>query len=282
MRRWAKLLARWLWRVHLLLLCGYLVTVLAGVPFGWPFDAWTNAGLVERVPAWQVPADGQRRVVVLVHGMFRSSWALARIERTLAAHGYEVLNFDYPSTAARLEQHAERLHAAVEALHARGAIAELSLVGHSMGGLVIQQYLRSASARPTAHCVYVAVPHRGAMLADLRKHWFLFRWVMGTAAALQLSPGDAFHQQPIPLPGRVGVLVGDVGPGNPSIPGNDDQTVGVVEAQLPGAHATLVLPFGHSRIVFHPDSALQILRFLRLGSFAEPQLLQREARPARI
>lgn len=278
----AKRLARWLWRLHLGLLAVYLASLLAGLPFGWPFDAWTNAGAVEHVAAWRAPADGKRRVVVLVHGMFRSSWALGRLERTLRAHGYEVLNFDYPSTAARLEQHAERLGAAVESLHARGAVAELSLVGHSMGGLVIQQYLRQATARPVAHCVYIAVPHRGAMLADLRKHWFLFRWVMGTAAALQLSPGDAFHQQAIPRPGKTGVLVGNVGPGNPSIPGDDDRTVGVAEASLPGADATLVVPFGHSRIVFHPDTALQVLRFLRLGSFASPEVLQREARPARI
>lgn len=282
MPRWLARLGRWAWRLHLLLLAAYLVTLLAGVPFGWPFDAWTNAGRAERVPAWCVPADGQRRLVVLVHGMFRSSWALARIERTLAAHGYEVLNFDYPSTADRLEQHAERLHAAVEAAYARGPVAECSFVGHSMGGLVIQQYLRQPAARQPASCVYIAVPHRGAMLADLRKHWFLFRWVMGTAAALQLSPGDTFHNQPIPIPGRVGVLVGDVGPGNPSIPGNDDHTVGVAEARLAGATATLVVPFGHSRIVFHPDTALQVLRFLRFGSFAEPKLLQREARSAKL
>lgn len=255
---------RWLWLAPAWV---YLGTLVAGVPFGWPFDLVVNAGWTPDVPEFRCPADGRRRVVVLQHGMFRSSWALRRLARTLALHGYEVHNLDYPSTAGSLQEHAARLRTAISELATTQPIDELSCVGHSMGGLVIQEYLRSPEALPVHRCVYIAVPHRGAMLADLRRNWFLFRWVMGDRGAFQLSPGDPFHRQAIPAVGRSGVVVGDVGEGNPSIPGPDDGTVAVAEAMLPGAAATLRVPFGHTAIAYRPEVARAVLQFLATGEF---------------
>jgi len=245
-----------------------LLTLLSGVPFAWPFDYWVNAGAPEVHEALRLPADGRRRVVILQHGMWRSPLAMLRIERTLAAHGYEVHNLGYPSTTAKIQDHAARLRDGVEVVFARGPVDELSFVGHSMGGLVIQEYLRNPAARQPVACVYIATPHRGAILADLRKHWFLFRLGMGTEAAFQLSPGDPLHTQTIPVPGRVGTIVGDIGEGNPSIPGHDDGTVGVGEAQFAGARDTVILPFGHTQITYHRATAHQVLTFLRQGAFA--------------
>jgi pimeloyl-ACP methyl ester carboxylesterase len=169
---------------------------------------------------------------------------------------------------ARIEDHAARLHDGVEAVFAKGPVDELSFVGHSLGGLVIQEYLRSGKARQPAACVYIATPHRGAVLCDLRKNWFLFRLAMGDKAALQLSPGDAFHRQPLPLAAISGAIVGDLGDGNASIPGHDDGTVAVGEATLPGALATVTLACGHTSIAWHPETARQVLTFLRTRAFA--------------
>ncbi|MBL8750880.1 MAG: alpha/beta fold hydrolase [Planctomycetes bacterium] len=246
---------------------GHFVAVLARVSISGPFDWLISLGSAETVETLRVPADGMRRVVVLQHGMWRTAAALNRIERTLRAHGFEVWNVGYPSLRGTIEQHAERLRDTVEQIH-RTPVDELFFVGHSMGGLVIEEYLRRPDARQPTRCVYVAVPHRGALLADLRKHWFLFRWVMGDLAALQLSPGDPLHQRPLPWPERSGAIVGDVGVGNPSIPGDDDGTVAVDEARLPGARDTIVVPYGHTRIALADDVAIQVVRFCRAGAFS--------------
>ena len=243
------------------------LAVLLGIPISWPFDVVVNLGGEPTVAALRVPADGRRRVVVLQHGLWRTAAALGRLERTLRAHGYEVHNPGYPSTNARIEDHAERLRGVVEAVYATGPVDELAFVGHSMGGLVVQEYLRRADARPVAACVYLGTPHRGAVLADLRKHWFLFRWVMGSAA-LELSPGDPIHSRTIPAAAVSGTIVGDLGDGNPSIPGPDDGTVAVGEATLVGARDCVTLPFGHTRMAAHPEVIVQVLHFLRHGGFA--------------
>ncbi len=258
---------RWVGTALLVLALGHGVAILAGVPISWPFDVLINLGATPERDDLRAPADGRRRVVVLQHGMWRTAAALGRLERTLRAHGYEVHNESYPSTRGTIQQFAQQLHDQVERICAE-PVDDLYFVGHSMGGLVIEQYLRRPDARPVAGCVYLATPHRGAILADLRKHWFLFRLVMGTGAALQLSPGDPLYEQPIPLPERSGTVVGTLGAGNSSIPGDDDGTVGVAEATFPGAADSVTLPLGHTRMAMDPDVCVQVLHFLRYGAFA--------------
>lgn len=252
-----------------LLLVGYGGAVAFGLPPSMPFDAVISVAPVAIDPALRAPDDGKRRLVVLVHGLWRSPWALWRHERALRAHGYEVLNFGYPSTAGTIEQHADRLQQAV-ARHcgARGRPDAVAFVGHSLGGLVIAEYLRRPTAQQPWACVFLGTPHRGAVLADLRRHWWLFRLVMGTAAALQLSPGDPLHRRPIPHPCPIGTVVGNLGDGNRSIPGDDDGTVGVREAHLHCEDDAIELPLGHTRLGFADAAVQQVLNFLRVQHFS--------------
>ena len=261
-RRW-----RWLGWTALVLAVGFGVGTLLGWPVAWPFDALCNLRPVVSCDGLQRPAGSPVHVVVLQHGIFRTAASLGRLERTLRAHGYEVLNSGYPSTCAPIEQHAERLAAAIAARKAVGPVAQWSFVGHSMGGLVIQQYLRGAGAVTPHACVYLATPHRGAMLAELRRHWFLFRWAMGTTAAMQLSPLAGLHRLPIPAAACSGTLVGDLGDGNAAIPGDDDGTVGVDEATFAGALASARLPVGHTSITYDPAALRHVLQFLHDRTF---------------
>lgn len=262
-RRWLRWLA-WSFVGSPVLFAG-LVAVHAPVP--WPFDVAINLGGVTMRAELRAPADGKRRVVVLQHGLWRTSAALGRLARTLAAHGYEVHNPGYPSTAGRVEEFSERLARYVDRIYAAGPVAELSFVGHSLGGVVIEDYLRRPDAHAPTHCVYLGTPHRGAILADLRKHWWLFRFAMGTGAALQLSPGDPLFEKPIPYADRSGTVVGDLGDGNASIPGHDDGTVGVAEATFAGVADSVTLPVGHTRIVLIEAPITAVLEFLCHGRF---------------
>jgi len=242
--------------------------VLAGGPIAWPFDVALNLGEGVHEPGLAVPADGRTRVVVLQHGLFRTAASLGRLERTLQAAGYEVLNPGYASTCAPIASHAAALAAAIAARGAAGRVDEWAFVAHSMGGLVVQEYLRRPDAVVPCACVYLGTPHRGAVLADLRKHWFLFEWAMGTTAACELSPGDVLHQRPIPYGDRSGTVVGDRGDGNASIPGPDDGTVGVAEATFAGARASVTVPCGHTAITTARPVLRHVLHFLRHGGFA--------------
>ena len=263
-----------LWRpllmAALVLLVSFMVGVVVHAPVCWPFDFVWNLG--SALPAQELcaPRDGKVRVVFLQHGMWRTKTALDRLQRTLEQAGYEVVNTNYPSTDDYLEGHAKRLRDVVEARFAKGKVDELSFVGHSMGGLVIHEYLRRPDAREPKACVYIATPQRGAVLANKRRHWFLFEIAMGNKASFQLATVDPIHQLPIRFAERSGAIVGDIGDGNADIPGHDDGTVGVEEASFAGVHDTVLVPFGHTRIVVVDEVLRHVLHFLLRGGFAVP------------
>lgn len=259
----------------LLVLGGYGASVFGGMQPSLPFDVVVSAGSMERDAELAAPDDGARRLVVLVHGLWRSSASFGRMQRALEAHGYEVLAFDYPSTRARIEEHATRLGDAITRAVATGpAPAELYLVGHSMGGLVIQEWLRARAPEGPlpARCVFVATPHRGAMLAELRCRWWPFRLAMGDQAALQLRPTDPFHRQPLPVGVELGAIAGAeawVLMGTSDLPGADDGTVRVVEATLPEPHPTVVVAHGHTAIANATATIRYVLQFLKDGRFSD-------------
>jgi len=261
---------RWLRRGLLTLpwlLAGCVTATALRAPVSLPFDFVCNLASAVEDPALSTALDGKVRVVFCQHGLWRTPMSLDRLERSLAVHGYEVINVGYPSTEDFLAGHAARLRDAVEARARRGAIDEIAFIGHSMGGLVIQEYLRMSDARPPHRCVYLASPHRGAILADKRRHWFGFQFAMGDRAALQLLTTDPQHRKPIPFGDRSGTVVGDVGPGNRSIPGNDDGTVGVDEATFAGAADSVTVPYGHTSITVRERVIRQVLHFLQAGHF---------------
>ncbi|MGK0518638.1 MAG: triacylglycerol lipase [Planctomycetota bacterium] len=269
----SKPMVRWFKRLvfaSAALLVSFLIGVVSRGPVCWPFDFVWNLGPVVDAPELRVPDDGKVRVVFLQHGMWRTSMALDRIERTLRHQGYEVINTGYPSTSDYLAAHAKRLRDVVETRFARGRVDEISFVGHSMGGVVIHEYLRRTDSRQPKACVYIATPQRGAILADKRRNWFLFELAMGTKSARQLATVDPMHKLPILYGDRSGAIIGDIGAGNGDIPGHDDGTVGVSEARFDGISDTILVPYGHTSIVVRDEVLRQILHFLGRGAFAEP------------
>jgi pimeloyl-ACP methyl ester carboxylesterase len=255
----------------LLLACAWVIPVSVGAMNpSRPFDDLLNL--------WPAPADAAsvrteqpRPLVVLQHGLWRSSASLGRLERALRAHGYDVVNPTYPSTAARIEQHADALAVSIDAWcreHRRPADAYF--VGHSLGGLVIRAYLARPDALPARACVFLGTPQRGASLVEQRRQWLLFRILMGDLAALELSPLDPIHDR-LPVPavpcGTIAGARGTVDGWNPAIPGDDDGTVAVAEARLPGATDAIELRMGHTRLSFADEPILQVLHFLAHGRF---------------
>lgn len=240
-----------------------------------PFDVVYNAGCAPVDPALRAPRDGQVRLVVLQHGLWRSAWALGKLQRSLEALGYRVLNPSYPSTQDTIEGHAARLHERVEAeLAALNAPpGELWFVGHSMGGLVIQAYLRRDDARAATGCVFLGTPIRGAVMASQLRDELRFKLLMGTKAARQLAPEDPLHREPLVNLGAVGTVIGGRGDDDgesPDIPGDDDGRVGVDEAHCPGEADSRFLAVDHTQLTISNRAILLVARFLRQRSFDEP------------
>jgi len=273
----------WLWRGFAGLTGVWILAAVTGVcAVSAPFDHLYNMGRTPYLPDCRAPDDGRRHLVVLQHGLLRSSASLARLERMLWRHGYEVCNESYPSSAAFVEDHARRLDG-----HVRRCLdrvddprpVALYCVGHSMGGLVLEQWLANTSDLVPEACVFMGTPHRGAALADARRDVAFFRVFAGQKAASQLLSDDPFHDREICNLGDVGVVVGRSGDGrgrSRTVPGDDDRTVAVVEALLPvdvgpcvDFRGVLWTHAHHTAMTVETEVLTGILRFLANRSFEE-------------
>lgn len=253
--------------------CYVLLTSGGCITPATPFDIAINLAPAPHYPELERPDSDPPTLVVLQHGISRSAWSLWRLERALEQHGYEVLNPGYSSTMDTIEFHAEKLERDLEAcLSARtGPTPRIVFVGHSMGGLVVRSYLERGRARTPWACVFVATPHRGAVLASKRESLWVFDLFLGSKASRQLIPTSPFYATLGPLRvERIGCLYGGMGDSegrNDDIPGDDDGTVGVEEAQLPEQTDVRRLPLGHTALSVSEPALRQILTFVRFGRF---------------
>jgi pimeloyl-ACP methyl ester carboxylesterase len=106
--------------------------------------------------------------ILLVHGAWHGPWCWDGVAGRLAAHGHQV-------RAVRLRGHDQppgriwhRIHHYVDDVHEAAArfIEPPVLVGHSLGGLVVQRYLERGPARGAV--LLAPLPHRGTIAAIVR------------------------------------------------------------------------------------------------------------------
>jgi pimeloyl-ACP methyl ester carboxylesterase len=207
-------------------------------------------------------------VVMLVHGLGRSSGAFSVLEDSLRREGYETANVNYPSTRLGIAEHADNLEHIIETLE--GA-ETLSFITHSLGGLVVRDLLARDStwrARIAVHrLIMIAPPNKGSQIADRLQALPAYRWLTGESG--QGLTTEAAARLPVPEI-EFGIIAGGRGNENgfnPLLPGDNDGLVTVAETALHGARDFLLVGTTHGLIDDHPQTIDATLAFLRGGRF---------------
>ncbi len=197
--------------------------------------------------------------VLLLHGIWNARAWVGPLAWRLRARGFQVDTFGYSSVFGGPEVAVPQL---LKRLQGSGPV---SLVGHSLGGLVALEALRLQPDLPVARVVCLGSPLRGSNTArSLADH--------GWGAALGRS-GDMLLDGLPDWQGHaeVGLVAGSVPHGLGSLLGAcgeaSDGTVALEETRLPGLADHCVVSASHSGLVFSPDAARQTAAFLRDGHF---------------
>jgi hypothetical protein len=215
--------------------------------------------------------DAQCACVILLHGMGRSHRSMAAMERHLVRAGYRVVNLDYPSTEARIETLSQGVVSeTVKRCRLEHPSAPIHFVTHSLGGILVRQYLQSHRLPPGSRVVMLSPPNQGSEVADLLKDFFLYRWMMGPAGQQLGTGADSVPNQLGPVDVPVGIIAGDstLEPWfSARLPGADDGKVSVARSRLAEMADFLVVHKSHGFIMNDPQVIDQTLYFLQHGGF---------------
>lgn len=208
--------------------------------------------------------------VIVLHGLGRTAWSMSKVERTLTEAGYNVWNKTYPSRAKNIQNLAnEHISQGLNACRDQSA-RQIHFVSHSMGGILVRQYLQNMEIGELGKIVMLSPPNQGSELSDFLREYRLFDFIMGPAGQ-QLGTGSTSLPKSLaPVPGKIGVITGNKGLPLLSklIPGDDDGKVSVESAKLREMTDFLVVGTGHTFIMNNEEVLKEILTFLETGRFA--------------
>ena len=217
--------------------------------------------------------------VIILHGLGRSDKSVQRIKRHFDKAGYYTVAMNYPSLRASVQQNAEYLHEVVASLE---GIEKVHLVGFSMGGIVVRQYLAEHQDPRIGRVVLIGSPNQGAELATMLKDWWAYKALVGPAGQdLATAPHGLAPKLPAPLC-EFGIIAGCRGIDdgyNPLIPGDDDGTVSLESTRLAGANDYLTVQTIHQLLLSTPSVFAAAEHFLEQGRFrpdVDPDPIPRE------
>jgi hypothetical protein len=192
------------------------------------------------------------------------------LEWALKKEHYQVVNLSYPSTRLSLQELATNWLPKMLSEQTPEASAKIHFVTHSLGGIILRQYLQDHKIPNPGRVVMLAPPNHGSEVADKLKQNIFYKLFTGPAGqelgtnAFRTSTWEGAAQF------ELGIIAGDRSL-NPRlsacIGGPNDGKVSVQSAKLEGMQDFLVVPHSHTWMMWRRDVAVAVTEFLNSGRF---------------
>jgi len=209
--------------------------------------------------------------VVLVHGLWRSGFAMRSIAGDLEEHGYKTVSVDYPSTQKEipdLVQH--HLLKSVDECVQTGA-EKVHLVSHSMGGILIRQFLQDNTLPDGSKVVMLSPPNQGSELSEKFGDSWWYQWAVGPAGASLSTKQNGIISKLKEIDEPVGIIAAyrdwSLWP-DAWLPQPNDGTVSVASMKLAEMDDFIMVNSGHALMRYSDEVQNQIRQFLSVGEFA--------------
>jgi triacylglycerol esterase/lipase EstA (alpha/beta hydrolase family) len=190
------------------------------------------------------------------------------LEQNLLKEGFFPINEGYPSRKHPIEILASL--AITPALEKCPKKMEVNFVTHSLGGILVREYLNKNKVANLNRVVMLAPPNKGSEVVDKLKRLPGYRFINGYAG-MQLGTDE------LSVPNTLGKANFDVGiiAGKRSInwvlssliPNADDGKVSIENTKLEGMNDHIEMPVTHPYIMKNKKVIAQVVRYLKNGNF---------------
>ena len=192
------------------------------------------------------------------------------MQRALEAAGFDVLNVDYRSREAPIEQLSEQVVGqALADCRTRGA-GPIHFVAHSLGGILLRQYADRHPQAIAGRVVMLGPPNQGTEIVDRLGGWRVFSLLNGPAGRQLGTARDSIPRRLGPVRFCLGVIAGSRSLNwinSLIIPGPNDGKVSVERTKVAGMSDHLVVAATHPLMMRHREVIAQTIEFLRHGQF---------------
>jgi pimeloyl-ACP methyl ester carboxylesterase len=214
------------------------------------------------------PASASDEWVLLLHGLSRSASSMQALADYLQQQGYHVINIDYDS---RHDSIAKLANSVIPpALENCVGASKIHFVSHSMGGILIRQYLAEHSIENLGRVVMLGLPNQGSEVIDKLAGFPGFAWFHGPGG-MELGTGSESTPNSLGAVNyEVGVIAGTRSINlilSTMIPGEDDGKVSVERTKVEGMQDHLVVKATHPLMMRKESVMQQVLYFLQKGKF---------------
>lgn len=220
----------------------------------------------------------QKNLVILIHGLHQAPFIMRPMAKRLQNQGFTTHQFGYRSMRDGIKVNSQRLNAWLKVNH--NPAKPIDLIGHSLGGLIIRDFIAHYPEWDIGRCVTLGTPHNGSISGDYM--WRLMPAIVGKSYEQALDGTVA----PLPKGVELGVIAGNraQGLGQPILSYHNrklrkadtemsteklahDGTVYVSETKLASASDHIVLPVTHTGMLIDKNVIQQAIYFLQHGEF---------------
>ena len=223
---------------------------------------------VEANPPGDTSVEDKRSCVLLLHGLARRAGSMKKLFKHLESQGYQAFNLDYPSRAETIQELAQKTISKGLARCTEGY--RVNFVTHSLGGILVRQYLSKQEIPNLGRVVMLGPPNNGSQVVDRLKDVPGFGFVNGFAGRQLGTDKDSIPNQLGAANFELGIIAG-TRTINPilslMLPNPDDGKVSVASTKLEDMSDHLTLPVSHPFLMKNKHAIRQVTYFLDHGRF---------------
>ncbi len=209
--------------------------------------------------------------VILLHGLCRTDRSMEKMASALTSAGYVVLNVDYPSRTATIQELADKTIQTALQDDRLASVVTIHFVTHSLGGILVRQYLKTHGIECLGRVVMLGPPNQGSEVVDTLGDFAFFNTLHGPSGRQLGTSPMSIPNQLGPVNFELGVIAGDRSinwiNSLAMIKGPDDGKVSVERTKVEGMKAHRVLHVAHPFLMRSNRVIQETIRFLRSGEF---------------